>query len=72
MDLKDLLNQLSDKIAKQKDSITTEEATKTSFIMPMISALGYEVFNPFDIDDLFKLADKLKSGLDVALSSANY
>ena len=39
MDFKDQLIQLSDKIARQKNSITTEEATKTSFIMPMISAL---------------------------------
>lgn len=64
MDLKHLLNQLSDKIAKQKDSITTEEATKTSFIMPMIAALGYDVFNPFEVVpemdcDLTKRGDKI-------------
>lgn len=29
-----------------KDNIKTEEATKTSLIMPLIQALGYDVFNP--------------------------
>ena len=56
--------QLSDKIDKQKDNIATEEATKTSFIMPMIAALGYDVFNPFEVVpemecDLTKRGDKI-------------
>ena len=38
MDFKDEVIQLSEKVAKQKDGISTEEATKTAFIMPMISA----------------------------------
>ncbi len=64
MDFKDQLTQLSDKIAKQKDSIATEEATKTSFIMPMIAALGYDVFNPFEVIpemdcDLTRRGDKI-------------
>lgn len=49
MDFKDALKQISDKIEKSKDFITTEEATKTAFIMPFISALGYDVFNPFEV-----------------------
>ncbi len=64
MDFKDQIMQLSDKIVKQKDSIATEEATKTSFIMPMIAALGYDVFNPFEVVpemdcDLTKRSDKI-------------
>lgn len=64
MDFKDQLIQLSEKIAKQKDSIATEEATKNSFIMPMIAALGYDVFNPFEVVpemdcDLTKRGDKI-------------
>lgn len=46
MDFKDTIQQIVEKIAKQKDSIATEEATKTSFVMPVIAALGYDVFNP--------------------------
>lgn len=49
MDFKDQIAQLSERISKQKDSITTEEATKTAFIMPMIATLGYDVFNPFEV-----------------------
>ena len=64
MDLRDQITQLSDKITKQKDNITTEEATKNSFIMPMIAALGYDVFNPFEVVpemdcDLTKRGDKI-------------
>ena len=40
---------LSDKILSMKDSITTEEATKTSFILPFLQILGYDVFNPNEL-----------------------
>lgn len=49
MDFKDTIMQLADRIAKQKDAITTEEGTKNAFIMPMIAALGYDIFNPFEV-----------------------
>ena len=37
---------LSERIEKLKDNVLTEEATKTSFILPMLSALGYDIFDP--------------------------
>lgn len=49
MDLIDLLKNLATKIVKQKDFITTEEATKNAFIMPFIAALGYDVFDPTEV-----------------------
>ena len=49
MDFKDQVVRLSDNIKKQKDKIATEEATKNAFIIPMIAALGYDVFNPFEV-----------------------
>lgn len=49
MDFKDSILQLSERIEKLKDNITTEEATKNAFIMPLISALGYDVFNPLEV-----------------------
>ena len=49
MDFKDAVLQLAERIVKQKDAITTEEGTKNAFIMPMIAALGYDVFNPFEV-----------------------
>jgi hypothetical protein len=49
MDFKDQLKQIADKINKLKDSSKTEEATKNAFVMPFISALGYDVFNPQEV-----------------------
>ena len=43
------LRLLSEKILSMKDSISTEEATKTSFILPFIQNLGYDVFNPNEL-----------------------
>ena len=45
MDFKDQIKQLSERVAKLKENIGTEEATKTAFIMPFIQALGYDVFD---------------------------
>ena len=49
MDFKDQLKQLSERIQMLKDQIQTEEATKTSLIMPFIQTLGYDVFNPMEV-----------------------
>ena len=49
MDLIDKIKDLASRIPKQKDHIQTEEATKNAFIMPFISALGYDVFNPTEV-----------------------
>lgn len=62
MDLIDRLNQISSKITKQKDSIATEEATKTAFIMPFISALGYDVFDPEEVIPEFTADIGIKKG----------
>lgn len=64
MDFKDSILQLAERIEKQKDAIQTEEATKNAFIMPMIAALGYDIFNPFEVVpemdcDLTKKGDKI-------------
>ena len=50
MDLIDKIKELSKKITQQKDSIKTEEATKTAFVLPFIhQILGYDVFNPNEV-----------------------
>ncbi|MDH1976523.1 type I restriction endonuclease [Aliarcobacter butzleri] len=46
MELSIKLQELSQRITSLKDNVLTEEATKHSFIMPFISALGYDIFNP--------------------------
>jgi hypothetical protein len=48
----DFLNQIRDiatRIPRQLEHIQTEEATKTSFILPFIAALGYNVFDPTEV-----------------------
>lgn len=49
MDFKDHIKILGDRVAKLKDQVNTEEATKNAFIMPFIKELGYDVFNPFEV-----------------------
>lgn len=46
MDFNEQIKQLSKRISTLKHSVVTEEATKTSFIMPFFQILGYDVFNP--------------------------
>ena len=46
MDFIDELKQFSKRVETIKDGIQTEEATKTSIIMPFFAMLGYDVFNP--------------------------
>ena len=64
MDFKDNVLKLSERIKVQKDAVKTEEATKTSFIMPMIYLLGYDIFDPFEVIpemdcDLTRRGDKI-------------
>jgi hypothetical protein len=49
MDFKDSIKQIADRIEKLKNNLPTEEATKNALIMPFISALGYDVFNPLEV-----------------------
>lgn len=46
MSFKDQLKEFSKRVETIKDSISTEEATKTALIMPFFAMLGYDVFNP--------------------------
>jgi hypothetical protein len=43
------IRELASHIPERRDSVQTEEATKTSFILPFIAALGYDVFNPNEV-----------------------
>ena len=49
MDFIDRIRELSARIPKQLEHIQTEEATKNALVMPFISALGYDVFNPTEV-----------------------
>lgn len=49
MDFKDSIKQIPERIEKIKDNLPTEEATKNALVLPFISALGYDVFNPLEV-----------------------
>mgnify|MGYP002780684061 CR=1 FL=1 len=48
-DFIDQIKVIGEKVARLKDQIQTEEATKNAFIMPFIAALDYDVFNPMEV-----------------------
>lgn len=46
----DDIKQIAERITPEMlNNITTEEATKTAIIMPVIAKLGYDVFNPMEV-----------------------
>lgn len=49
MDFIDKIREISARIPKQLDNMNTEEATKHALVMPFISALGYNVFDPTEV-----------------------
>lgn len=69
MDLIDKIGALAQRIAKQRDVIETEEATKTAFVMPFLSLLGYDVFDPLVVVPEFTADVGVKKGekVDYAL-----
>jgi predicted type IV restriction endonuclease len=62
MDFKDQIKILGERVAKLKDQIQTEEATKNAFVMPFLQALGYDVFNPIEVVPEFISDIGLKKG----------
>ena len=62
MDFIDQLKQYSKRVGSIKDDIQTEEATKTSIIMPFFALLGYDVFNPNEFIPEFTADVGLKKG----------
>jgi predicted type IV restriction endonuclease len=62
MDLIDQIKQLGDRVAKTKQMVNTEEATKHSFVMPFIQLLGYDVFNPMEVVPEFVADLGIKQG----------
>ena len=48
MDFSEKITQFSKRVETIKDNLLTEEATKTSIILPFFQILGYDVFNPLE------------------------
>lgn len=49
MDFIDQIRALGAQVARLKDTVQTEEATKQAFILPFLNALGYNVFDPTEV-----------------------
>lgn len=62
MDFIDQLKQFSKRVGSMKDTVQTEEATKTSIIMPFFSLLGYDVFDPTEFVPEFIADVGIKKG----------
>lgn len=62
MDFSDRLQALAAKIEKQRDKIKTEEATKNAFVMPFISALDYDIFDPSEVIPEYTADHGIKKG----------
>ena len=63
MEFNERLASISRRIEQQAEHITTEEATKTAFIMPFIQqVLGYDVFNPLEVVPEFTADVGVKKG----------
>lgn len=69
MEFKNNLTQLAQRTEKIKDHILTEEATKTSIIMPFFQILGYDIFNPSEFLPEFTcdVADRKGEKIDYAI-----
>ena len=62
MELIDSIRQIAKVYTERKDIIQTEEATKNAMIMPFISALGYNVFDPSEVVPEFVADVGIKKG----------
>lgn len=49
MSIDEKLRSLSERIKNHSSSMLTEEAVKTAIVLPFLSALGYEVFDPSEV-----------------------
>ncbi|WP_110945331.1 type I restriction endonuclease [Paenibacillus phocaensis] len=62
MEFQDQIRALAKRVQKLKENIQTEEATKTSIIMPFFQTLNYDVFNPEEFIPEFTADVGIKKG----------
>ncbi|MEJ5052734.1 type I restriction endonuclease [Sphingobacterium sp. MYb382] len=62
MDFKDEIRQFAKRVDSMLPQIKTEEATKTSLILPFLRILGYDVFDPFEVQPEFIADIGIKKG----------
>lgn len=62
MDFSDSVAALAARVERQQESVETEEACKTAFVMPFLKALGYDVFDPDVVIPEFTADHGVKKG----------
>ncbi len=62
---------LIQRLPKLLDHLETEEATKNALVMPFISALGYDIFNPLEVVPEFTADVGIKKGEKVDYAILN-
>ena len=62
MEFKESIRLLSERINEYKNILHSEEETKRFLILPFIEALGYDVYNPFEIISELKCDIGIKNG----------
>jgi Uncharacterized conserved protein len=73
MDFSNQLKEFSERVSRLKSSIGTEEATKTSIVLPFFHLLGYDVFNPLEFVPEYTADTGTKKGekVDYAIMKNN-
>ncbi len=73
MDFTEKITQFSQRVEKIKNTLTTEEATKTSLVLPFFHLLGYDVFNPLEFVPEYTADTGTKKGekVDYAIMQNN-
>lgn len=71
MDFIDEIKQFSNRVTELKDNLKTEEATKTSLVLPFFNLLGYDIFNPFEFVPEFTADVGTKKGEKVDYAIMN-
>ena len=57
------------RIESMRNNVLTEEATKTSLIMPFFALVGYDIFNPMEFDPEYTTDVRIKKGEKVVMLS---
>lgn len=73
MNFEEQIRSYAQRAKKLKDTILTEEATKTSLIMPFFQIMGYDVFNPNEFIPEYTADVGIKKGekVDYAILNAD-
>jgi hypothetical protein len=73
MDLMEKLGSIGERAEKVGHMLETEEAVKTSLILPFIAALGYDIHNPLEVIPEFTADVGIKKGekVDYAIMADN-